>query len=107
MEYDLIYRAGLTRQEAANIIGVSHVILWKWETQGVLPRPQFKGVPLRHRVETFLRILDKLIERGSLPLPNLTFSKRMDDEMKARRAALVAKLKSLLDSKVAALPANE
>ena len=107
MQYDLIYRAGLTRQEAADLIGVSHVILWKWEKRGALPRPVYQGVPLRHRVEVFLRILDKLIERGSLPLPNLSFSKRMDDETKARRAALVSKLKSLLDSKVAAAPANE
>lgn len=106
MDFTLITKAGLTRQEAADIVGVSHVILWKWTKGQAEPREVFMGVPLRRRVEVFLAILDKLIEKGALPKANLTFSKRMDQEMKDKRKAVVTKLRQLLDERVASTLAN-
>ena len=106
MDFSLITKAGLTRQEAADIIGVSHVIMWKWTKGTATPREVFMGIPLRRRAEVFLAILSKLIEKGALPKTNLTFSKRMDEEMKEKRRAVVTKLRQLLDERVASAHAN-
>ena len=106
MDFTLITQAGLTRQEAADIMEVSHVILWKWQKGDATPREMFNGRPLRSRVETFLMILGKLLEKGALPKTNLTFAKKMEPEMKAKRQAVVSKLKQLLDERVASQRPN-
>ena len=106
MNYDLITKAGLTRQEFADLIGVSHVMVWKWEKQGVVPRETWNGAPLRKRVEVALTILDKLIEKGQLPKKDLAFVKRMHPEVRERRAQVNKKIRQLLDDRVALTPAN-
>lgn len=106
MDFSIIDKAGLTKAEAASIIGVSDVMLWKYMKQGNQPRETYKGVPIRLRCSVTLAVLSKLVELGKLPKKDAPFSKNMDPEQKARREAVCAKLKQLVDDKVAQHQAN-
>ena len=100
MDYGIIEEAGLAKSEAARIVGVSDVMMWRYVKDGNEPREAYGGRPLRKRMQIFLAVLGKLVEKGKLPARDIPFAKRMHPDTAARRAALVAKLKSIVDSKV-------
>lgn len=95
---DLIKRAGLTRKEAATIVGVSTVALWKHENGGGA-RPN-----ILLRLTALRTMLERLIEAGKLPKHNIAFAPRISLETRAKRAMLVAKLRAALDEKVRTTP---
>ena len=101
MDFSIIGKAGLTTQDVAFILDVSHVTVWKWQG-GTQPRA--KAVA---KLRLFEAILNKLVEAGKLPKKDLAFSKRMHPEVKAAREAINNKLKQLLAERLAATPANE
>lgn len=107
-EYDIITRAGLTVPEAAAIADVSPVIMWKYVKGTAEPRNgTYKGKDLRRNIHVTLTVLNKLVEKGSLPKVDLEFSPRLHPEKKAKRAAIVQKIKALVAERVELSTANE
>lgn len=99
MDFSVIARAGLSVPDVAGIAGISRVMLWKY-AQGIAQpsaRP-YKGVHHLPRLKLTLAILEKLIEKGSLP---------RKIENREQRLALVARLKALVDERVALQSANQ
>ena len=108
LDFNCVKKAGLTCQEAADIMGVSKVMMWKYVAGKATPRNVlFMGVDIRARATVFTAVLTKLLEKGSLPKVDLAWAPRMHPEKKERRAAVVAKLKQLVDQRVAMASANE
>jgi len=107
MDYSIITKAGLTTQEIADIVGISNVSMWKYVKGTAKPRKEVAGMPIARRLETTLYVLDRLLAKGSLPKVDLAFAKNMDAERKAKRAAVAAKIKKLVDERVAEPLANE
>ncbi|MGB4467528.1 MAG: hypothetical protein WBI41_05695 [Azovibrio sp.] len=100
MDYKVIEEAGLAKSEAAHIVGVSDVMMWRYVKDGHEPREFYAGRPLRRRMQVFLAVLRKLVAAGKLPAKDIPFAKRMHPDIAERRGALVSKLKSIVDSKV-------
>ena len=108
MDFSIVTQAGLTNQEAANIVGVSKVMMWRYTTGQAAPRAvKFKGVDLQGRMKTFLYVLTKLVEKGALPKRDLAWAPKMHPELRAKRDAVVLKIKKLVEERVANQPANE
>ena len=108
MDFSVIAKAGLNNGEAAKVLGVSTVMMWKYVSGKAEPRPVlFKGVDLRERAEVMLKVLAALVAKGSLPKPELTWSPKMDPELRVRRANVIAKLTKLIDERVAKTTTNE
>lgn len=101
MDFSILAKAGITDQEAAKIIGVSHVSVWKYRTGRALPTRN------NIRVQTLLYVLTRLVEKGSLPKVDLAFSKRMEPEIKARRETVWNKVEQLVNERVAKASTNE
>ena len=100
MDYSIIKVAGLTSAEAAKIVGVSKVMMWRYIKDSVDPREKYCGRPLRKRTAVFLAVLRKLVEVGKLPAKNIHYAKRMHPEIEAKRTALIDQLKRIVDNKV-------
>ena len=107
MDFRIIKKAGITTAEAASIVGVSAVMMWKYMAGESEPRELFKGVPIRLRTRVLLAVLTKLVDNKSLPKKAIAFHKRMTEEHKQKRLVLVEKLKKLVDDRVVAALANE
>lgn len=108
MDFKVVVEAGLTNQEAADILGVSKVMMWRYTTGQAEPRRvPYKGVDIKTKAEVMLYALNKLVEKGSLPKPELKWAPRMHHELKARRDGMVQKIKKLVDERVAKALANE
>lgn len=101
MDWTIVTKAGLTKADAARLLNVSDVMVWKY-FKGSKP----VGDKLR-RAEMLLLILSKLIDKGALPKVDLAFSKRMDAEVKARRNKMIARIGELLEERLETAPANE
>lgn len=97
MDFSLIRKAGITDQEVAKMLGVSQVTVWKYRTGNAAP----KRGDLGRRTEVLLYVLERLLEKGALPKPELDFHPRMDPELKERRAAVVAKIGALVSDRIA------
>ena len=107
-EYDIITKAGLTIPEAATITGVSSVIMWRYVNGSAEPRAgKYKGKDLRLSVATMLLVLTKLVEKGALPKLDLEFARKLHPEKKAKRTALVNKIRAIVAERVALSLANE
>lgn len=100
MDYKVIEEAGLAKSEAARIVGVSDVMMWRYVKEGHEPRESYAGRPLRKRMQVFLAELHKLVATGKLPKRDIPFAKRMHPDIAERREELVSKLKAIVDSKV-------
>lgn len=107
-EYDIITKAGLTIPEAAIIADVSPVIMWRYVNGSAEPRAgKYKGKDLRLAVSTTLMVLNKLVAKGALPKLDLEFARKLHPEKKAKRTAMVQKIKALVAERVAQSSANE
>jgi len=106
MDFQVITKAGLNNSDVATILGVSQVSVWKYRKGVAAPRKNFMGVPIQARMNTLMHVLERLLERGSLPKVDLAFAKNMDPERKAKRAAVMKKIKQLVDERVAQEAAN-
>lgn len=106
MDISVIKTAELTLDEAAEIVGVSAVMMWKY-SKGATPRKNTKGPDIGARLAMLLYVLERLIEKGALPKPDLRVTTRTHPEIKARRVAVVERLKQLVDTRLAAVSANE
>lgn len=106
MDFNLIRAAGLTLPEAAEIIGVSHVSVWKYINGEAVPRTFVRGTPVKQRCEVLLHLLSVFIGKGNLPKPGLAFVGRVPAELVPKRKALVDRLKKLVDERVDNSPAN-
>lgn len=84
LDNDKIKTAGLTQAEVGGVLGVSRMTLYNWRKKGVEV-----SVHLAEKVARFNDLLEKLLERGSLPLkPDLD---------KDARKAKIDKLKSIFE----------
>ncbi len=106
MDYAIIDRAGITRAEFADLVGVSRVMAWKYITKGIEPRDRVKGAKTRTRVIVALLVLTKLVEKGALPKPHLAVTTAMHPEIRKARESMMTKLKALIDERVEKEPAN-
>lgn len=107
MDFSTVKTAGLTDEEVGQVIGVSRVMAWKYRTGKATPRVgEYRGVDLQDRCQVFLKILSALIAKGQLPKPELELTRNPDPEIVARRAAIVAKLRTLVDRHVVDARAN-
>lgn len=106
MDYSIVARAGITTAEFAQLVGVSRVMAWKYIKNGIEPRNRAKGLNVRQRVIVSLLVLTKLVEKGALPKPELAAATTMHPDIRAARNRMLAKLKELVDSRVAQEPAN-
>lgn len=105
---NIITQAGLTDVELGSILGVSKVMAWKYRTGRAAPRDGlYMGRNLHARLAVLLGVLTRLVEKGTLPKVELTPTRNMDPEITARRAAMTAKLKKLVDDRVEVTPANK
>jgi hypothetical protein len=89
------------------VVGISNVSMWKYVKGTAKPRKEVAGMPIARRLETTLYVLDRWLAKVSLPKVDLAFAKNMDAERKAKRAAVAAKIKKLVDERVAEPLANE
>ena len=105
MDFSIAKAAGLSDEEVGEIIGVSRVMAWKYRKGLAEPRA-YGGVDLRDRAATLVKILDALVAKGQLPQPALTLPRNPDPEIVARRAAVVAKIRGLVDQHVVSARAN-
>lgn len=106
MDFSIITKAGLTRAEAASIVGVSEVMVWKWVHGEAEPRNTYRGLPLRRRTEIFLNTLERLVAKGQLPKNDLRIHRYADEKVRQRRAKMLTQIKGFVDSQVASTPAN-
>ena len=105
MDFSIAKAAGLSDEEVGEILGVSRVMAWKYRKGLAEPRA-YGGVDLRDRATTLVKILDALVAKGQLPKPELTLTRNPDPEIVARRAAVVAKIRGLVDQHVVSARAN-
>ena len=105
MDLAIVKVAGLSDEEVGEIIGVSRVMAWKYRKGRAEPRA-YGGVDLRDRATTLVKILDALVAKGQLPKPELALTRNPDPEIVARRAAVVAKIRGLVDQHVVSARAN-
>jgi len=66
MDFTPITKAGLSYVEAAEILGVSKVMVFKYLKKGVTPRRECEK-----RVRVALKVLERLVEQNKLPRPDL------------------------------------
>ena len=105
MDFSIAKAAGLSDEEVGAIVGVSRVMAWKYR-KGIAEPRTYGGVDLRDRATTLIKILDALVAKRQLPKPELTLTRSPDPEIVTRRAALVAKLRGLVDQHVVSARAN-
>ena len=105
MDFSIAKAAGLSDEEVGEIIGVSRVMAWKYRKGLAEPRA-YGGVDLRDRATTLVKILDALVAKGQLPKPELALTRNPDPEIVARRAAVVAKIRGLVDQHIVSARAN-
>lgn len=101
MDWTIITKAGLSKTDAAQLLGVSHVMVWKYG-RGAKPVGETKK-----RAEILLFILERLVEKGVLPKVDIPPTRRMAPEVKERRDRLIKKLNDLLEQRLELASANE
>lgn len=99
MDFTIIVRSGLSLQEVGEILDVSRVTVYKY-TRGAQPRASRLA-----RTQATLRVLERLVERGQLPLKDVNkFS--INEQIRDKRQSTVAKIKAHIDAALATTPAN-
>lgn len=102
MDYSVIERAGLSPTEVARIVGISRVMMWRYITKGIAPR----AAKVKNRMAVTLFVLGKLVDKGALPKPELAYTTRPSDELRARRSKLLERINVLVTERVEQAPAN-
>lgn len=100
---DPLKQAGITQREAAQIVGVSEVMVWKYLTGRATP----KQGHLCRRWGTLISVLDALVKKEMLPKHGLAPSPRMTAEARKRRNAMIEKLSLLVERRLNAHSTNE
>jgi len=108
MDFSIVAKAGLTTSDVSQILGVSQVMAWKYVTGRATPRKElFKGRDLRARAAVMIYVLEKLVEKGSLPKPELHWSPRLTEELVLKRKTITKRIAALVDERVAVSAANK
>lgn len=89
MNFKKIAEAGLTYEDAAYILGVSKVTIYKYLKRGATPSPSHQP-----RTTLFLELLDKLLTAQKLPYRMGAMPK---PDRAAKRRAIADKIKGKLD----------
>ena len=107
MDFSVVTTAGLSDVELGEIVGVSRVMAWKYRTGRAEPRDgKYNGVDLLDRCSVTVKILHALVAKGQLPKPELTLTRSTDPETVAKRAAMISKLRTMVDQHIVAARAN-
>lgn len=106
MDYGIITKAGLTLSDFAHLTGVSRVTTYKYVNDGVTPRENIGSQRPRLRVEATLKVLEKLVEAGKLPIRDLHTRGRPTAEARTRKQRVLTQIKALVLQRLEATQAN-